>query len=74
MEDLKFLIEEHLPESIGLGAIMTIIGFFNGTAVFTFPPVWWDLLKLFLINTLIALIVLVLFDLFKKWRKNGTLF
>ena len=71
MEDLKFYIIEHLPKSIGFGVIMTIIGFFNGTTVFIFPPIWLDLLKIFLTSTLVALVVWVLFDLIKEKPKKA---
>ena len=59
---MKELIEKHLFKSIAFGIIMTIIGFFSGGTVLTFPPVWLDLLRLFLIYSVTFLGVNVLAD------------
>ena len=59
---MKDLIGKHLFKSIAFGIIMTIIGFFRGDTVLTFPPIWLDLLRLFLIYSVIFLAVFVLCD------------
>jgi len=59
---VRDFIRKHLGKSIAFGIIMTIIGFFRGDTVFTFPPVWLDLLKLFLIYSVTFLAVNVLAD------------
>jgi len=41
---------------------MSVIGFFTGQTVFSFPPVWLDLLKLFIIYTASFLAVNLLFE------------
>jgi len=56
------LIEKHLPKSVAFGIIMAVVGFFRGETVMTFPPIWSDLIKLFLIYALSFLAVNVLGD------------
>jgi len=69
--DMKDLIYKNLSESIAFGIIMTIIGFFRGDTVFTFPPVWLDLLRLFLIYGVSFFVLSVLFDLiYWKLKKD----
>ncbi len=59
---MKDLIGKHLFKAIAFGVIMTIIGFFRGDTVLTFPPIWLDLLRLFLIYSVTFLAVFVLSD------------
>ena len=67
---MKDLIGKYLFKSVAFGIVMTIIGFFNGQTIFTFPPVWLDLLRLFLIYTVTFLVVSVLFDwIYEKLKK-----
>lgn len=35
---MKELICKHLGKAVAFGIIMTVIGFFGGNTVFTFPP------------------------------------
>lgn len=68
---VRDLISKHLGKSIAFGMIMTIIGFFRGDTVLTFPPIWLDLLRLFLSYSVIFLAVNVLFDwIHKKLKKD----
>lgn len=68
---MRDLISKHLGKSIAFGMIMTIIGFFRGDTVLTFPPIWLDLLRLFLSYSVIFLAVNVLFDwIHKKLKKD----
>ena len=68
---MRDLITKHLGKSIAFGTIMTIIGFFRGDAVLTFPPVWLDLIRLFLIDSVAFLAVNMLFDwIYGKIKKD----
>jgi len=68
---MKDLIGKHLFKSIAFGTVMTVIGFFSGQTIFTFPPVWLDLLRLFLIYTVTFLVVSVLFDcIYRKIKRD----
>ena len=60
--NIKDLIGKHLSKSIAIGCVLTIVGFFTGQTVFTFPPLWLDLLRIFLIYTLTFLVINVLVD------------
>ena len=65
------LIKKHAAKSIIFGIVMTVIGFFRGWTVFTFPPVWLDLLKLFFLYAIVFLVISVLFDWISgKIKKN----
>ena len=59
---MKTLLDQYLLKSLVFGAIMSVIGFFTGQTVFSFPPVWLDLLKLFIICTASFLAVNLLFE------------
>lgn len=59
---MKELIEKYPAKSVAFGVVMAVIGFFRGETVLTFPPVWPDLLKLFLIYAISFLAVNVLGD------------
>ena len=65
------LIKKHLGKAIIFGIIMTVIGFFRGSTVFTFPPIWLDLLKLFFIYAVVFLVVCVLSDWIYEKTKKG---
>lgn len=68
---MRDLISKHLGKSIAFGIIMAIIGFFRGDTVLTFPPIWLDLLRLFLIYSVAFLAVNVLFDwIHEKLKKD----
>ena len=56
------LIKKYMVKAILFGIIMTVIGFFRGWTVFSFPPIWLDLLKIFLIYAAVFLVVFVLSD------------
>ena len=65
------LIKKYLPKSIFFGIIMTVVGFLRGWTVFTFPPIWLDLLKLFIIYAVVFLVVCVLSDwIYGKIKQN----
>ena len=59
---MKNLLDRYLLKSIVFGIVMTVIGFFTGQTVFTFPPLWLDLLRLFLIYAASFLAVNLLFE------------
>lgn len=68
---MKELICKHLGKAVAFGIIMTVIGFFGGNTVFTFPPVWLDCLRLFLIHSVTFLGVYTLSDWVReKLRKD----
>lgn len=68
---MKDLIVKHLYKSIAFGIIMTIIGFFTGGTVFAFPPIWLDLLRLFLIYSVSFLSLNILYDwIYGKFKKD----
>lgn len=68
---MRYLIEKHLGKAILFGIIMTAIGFFRGDTVLTFPPVWLDLLRLFLIYAGSFLAVFVSADwVHEKWKRR----
>ena len=69
---MKALLAKHLFKSIAFGIIMTMIGFFSGNTVFTFPPLWSELIKLFLIYSVTFFIVNALVDwIHERLRKDN---
>ena len=68
---MKDLIVKHLFKSIVFGIIMTIIGFFTGGTDFAFPPIWLDLLRLFLMYSVSFLSLNILYDwIYGKFKKD----
>lgn len=68
---MKDLISKHLSKSVGFGIAMTVVGFFNGSRVFTFPRDLLALSCLFVMYSVTFLAINVLFDwLFRNRRKD----
>ena len=70
-EKMKSIIGRFLCKAIIFGVVMTIIGFFIGRTVFTFPAEWLDLIKHFLMYSLAFLTVNILTEwIFYKIKKD----
>ena len=67
---MKELIGKHLPRALIFGIAMSTIGFFRGAATTTFPPLWVELLRLFLIYSSVYLAVNVLVDWIHSKQKK----